>query len=187
MEREAQRMKIVLDAAEVETIVERMAIDLYLHVPSIENLVLIGIQSRGDKLAERLRILLESKMQRDGIHTKLPLGTLNVNFYRDDLVKNYDSPNVRAIDINFDINNKHVILIDDVFYTGRTVRAALDAIFAEGRPSKISMLTLVKRPGRELPVLPEFIGLDLSAADNEYIKVKLKEVEGEDLVSIHPR
>ncbi|NIZ18863.1 bifunctional pyr operon transcriptional regulator/uracil phosphoribosyltransferase PyrR [Entomospira culicis] len=176
-----------MDADEVKTIVERMAIDLYLHVPAVENLVFIGIQSRGDKLAERLRILLHAKMQRDGIAGQLPLGILNVNFYRDDLGKNYDSPNVKAINIDFDITNKHVILIDDVFYTGRTVRAALDAIFTQGRPSKISMLTLVKRPGRELPVLPEFVGLDVAAQDNEYIKVKLKEVEGIDEVSIHPR
>jgi pyrimidine operon attenuation protein / uracil phosphoribosyltransferase len=180
-------MKIILDADEVKTVVERMAIDLYLHVPAIENLVFIGIQSRGDKLAERLRTLLHLKMKRDSITGQLPLGTLNVNFYRDDLEKNYETPNVKGIDIDFDITNKHVILVDDVFYTGRTVRAALDAIFSQGRPSKISMLTLVKRPGRELPVLPEFIGLEVSAADNEYIKVKMLEVEGIDCVSIHPR
>jgi pyrimidine operon attenuation protein / uracil phosphoribosyltransferase len=180
-------MRVLLDANEVTTIVERMAIDLYLHVPAINNLVFIGIQSRGDKLAERLRVLLHAKMQRDNIAGMLPLGILNVNFYRDDLAKNYESPNVKAIQIDFDINNKHVILVDDVFYTGRTVRAALDAIFTQGRPAKISMLTLVKRPGRELPVLPEFVGLDFVAQDNEYIKVKLNEVEGIDEVSIHPR
>lgn len=180
-------MKIILDPSEVKTIVERMAIDLYLHVPSVENIVFIGIQSRGDKLAERLRVLLHAKMRRDGLLGEIPLGILNVNFYRDDLEKNYDTPNVKEIDIDFSINDKHVILVDDVFYTGRTVRAALDAIFTQGRPSKISMLTLVKRPGRELPVLPEFIGLDVSVSDRDYIKVKLQEVEGIDQVSIYPR
>ncbi len=181
-------MRVILDSNEVKTVVERMAIDLYLHVPSVQNLVFIGIQSRGDKIAERLRSLLHIKLKRDNTFSQdIPLGVLNVNFYRDDLGKNHDSPLVKAAHIDFDIDGKHVILVDDVFYTGRTVRAALDAIFEHGRPSKISMLTLIKRTGRELPVLPEFVGLDLKVGDGDYVKVQLKEVEGEDLVSIYPR
>ena len=149
-------MNIILDDKEVTTIIERLAIDIFQHMPDMKNLAIIGIQSRGDKIAERLIKLLEVKMSRRGDknHT-IPLGILNINFYR-----------------------------DDVFYTGRTVRAALDAIFEVGRPSRIAMLTLISRSGRELPVLPEFIGLDLNVGENEYVKVKLKEVEGEDLVCI---
>lgn len=181
-------MKIVLDAKEVTTIIERMAIDVFLHVKDIENLAFVGIQSRGDKIAERLRVLLHEKMARSGIkNPAIPLGILNINFYRDDLAKNHEAPQVNSTKIDFDINGKHIILVDDVFYTGRTVRAALDATFEHGRPAQISLLTLIKRPGRQLPVLPEFIGLDLKVAEEEYIKVKVKEVEGEDLVSVMRR
>lgn len=181
-------MKVLLDAQEVTTIIERMAIDVFQHVEDINNIVFIGIQSRGDKIAERMRILLEKKMVRNGtVNPHIPLGTLNINFYRDDLKKNHDSPVVNTTSIDFDINGKHIILVDDVFYTGRTVRAALDAIFEHGRPCKISMLTLIKRPGRELPVLPEFIGMAVNVSENEYIKVKVKEVEGEDIVIVAPR
>lgn len=178
-------MRVILDDKEVTTIIERLAIDVFLHTSNMHNLVLIGIQSRGDKIAERLIKLLHPKMIREGIkNPAIPMGVLNINFYRDDLKKNHETPKLGNTIIDFDITGKHVILVDDVFYTGRTVRAALDAIFEVGRPARIAMLTLINRPGRELPVLPEFIGLDLDIAENEYVKVKLKEVEGEDLVCV---
>jgi pyrimidine operon attenuation protein/uracil phosphoribosyltransferase len=181
-------MKIVLDSAEVTTIIERLAIDIFQHVPVIKDLVFIGIQSRGDKIAERLRSLLHIKMQREGIEDPLiPLGILNITFYRDDLKKKHDTPQVNQSQIDFDMTNKHVILVDDVFYTGRTVRAALDAIFEAGRPATIDMLTLISRPGRELPIFAEFIGMELDVQPDEYVKVKIKEVEGEDLVCVLKR
>jgi pyrimidine operon attenuation protein/uracil phosphoribosyltransferase len=180
--------KIILDAAEVTTLVERMAIDVYQQVDNINNIALVGIKSRGDKLALRLQKLLHNKMKRALVdYSPIPLGALDINFYRDDLKQNYDTPKVNGTEIDFDVAGKHLILVDDVFYTGRTVRAALDAIFERGRPAKISMLTLIKRPGRELPVLPEFIGLSLHVTNNEYVKVELSEVEGVDCVSVFPR
>ncbi|MGL4524666.1 MAG: bifunctional pyr operon transcriptional regulator/uracil phosphoribosyltransferase PyrR [Spirochaetia bacterium] len=178
-------MTVILDDKEVTTIIERLAIDIFQHTPDMSNLVLIGIQSRGDKIAERLIQLLEKKMVRLGINNpKIPLGVLNINFYRDDLKKNHEAPKLSKTMIDFDINSKHVILVDDVFYTGRTVRAALDAIFEVGRPARIAMLTLINRTGRELPVLPEFIGLHVNVKENEYVKVQIKEIEGQDLVCV---
>jgi pyrimidine operon attenuation protein/uracil phosphoribosyltransferase len=180
--------KVILDTKEVTTIVERMAIDVYQQVADIHNIAFIGIQSRGDKIALRLQKLLHDKMERAGVsYQPIPLGVLNINFYRDDLKKNHETPKVNDSVIDFDIDGKHVILVDDVFYTGRTVRAALDAIFERGRPAKISMLTLIKRPGRELPVLPEFIGLSLHVDSDEYVKVEVQEVEGIDQVSVLKR
>ena len=178
-------MKIILDEKEVTTIIERLAIDVFLHTPNMSHLALIGIQSRGDKIAARLIESLHEKMKREGMENpSIPLGILNINFYRDDLKKNHDAPKIGDKMIDFDVTGKHVILVDDVFYTGRTVRAALDAIFEVGRPARIAMLTLINRPGRELPILPEFIGLALDISEDEYVKVKLKEVEGEDVVCV---
>ncbi|MCL2519721.1 MAG: bifunctional pyr operon transcriptional regulator/uracil phosphoribosyltransferase PyrR [Spirochaetaceae bacterium] len=181
--------KVILDKDDVNVIIERLAIDVYQHIArKHNNLAFIGIQSRGDKIALRLKQLIEAKHKRVGNnYGEIPLGILNINFYRDDLKKNSEAPLVNDFKIDFDITGKHVVLVDDVFYTGRTVRAALDAIFDKGRPAKISMLTLIKRPGRELPVLPEFVGLDLRVGDGEYVKVELTEVEGEDKVTVFDR
>lgn len=145
----------------------------------VKDLVLIGIRTRGVPLAQRLAELIK---EHEG--TVIPVGTLDITFYRDDLTLISPQPVVHRSNIPFAINEKKVVLVDDVLYTGRTVRAALDALMDLGRPSMIQLAVLIDRGHRELPIRADFIGKNVPTSKRELIQVKLKEVDGEEKVLI---
>lgn len=172
---------IVLDEQAIRRALTRIAHEIIERNKGIEGCVLVGIRTRGIYLATRLAERIE---QIEG--TKIAVGELDITLYRDDLTKITDSqePLVKGSDIPKDINDQKVILIDDVLYTGRTVRAALDALMDIGRPSTIQLAVLVDRGHRELPIRADFVGKNIPTSSSEKIVVELKEVDQVDQVSI---
>lgn len=173
-------MKIKAKLADKETldrILVRIAHEILEKNKGSKNLVLIGMRTRGEFLAKRLR---EKLIAIEGVD--LPLGVLDVTLYRDDFRKRIKQPQVSVSDITFDINDKDVILVDDVLYTGRTVRSALNAIMDLGRPSSIQLCILVDRGHRELPIRADYVGKNIPTSQNEEIKLKMEEVDGEDAI-----
>jgi len=142
------------------------------------NIVLVGIQTRGVPLAHRLASEFK---QIEGVKT-LPVGSLDISFHRDDLASNMPVP--KGTEVLFDLKDQTVILVDDVLYTGRTIRAALDALCDLGRPKIIQLAVLVDRGHRELPIRPDFVGKNLPTAPHERVRVLLAELDGEDAVVI---
>ena len=144
-----------------------------------QDLCLIGIRSRGVHLAERLASCIK-KIDAEGV----PVGILDITLYRDDLTMISSHPVVHKTEIDFDINDKTVILVDDVLYTGRTIRAALDAIIDFGRPRSIQLAVLIDRGHRELPIRADYVGKNIPTAQNETVEVRLEEQDGRDEVVI---
>ena len=169
--------KIVLDSREMDRALTRMAHEILEQNKGIENLALIGIRTGGVPLSERLQQRIAAI---EG--TMLPAGILDITLYRDDWSTLSQHPIVRKTDILFSVDNKNIILVDDVLYTGRTIRAALDALTDLGRPQKIQLAVLVDRGRRELPIKPDFVGLSLQTAANEHVNVFLNEIAGRDEV-----
>ncbi len=149
-----------------------------------KNLALIGIRARGDILADRLAGII---YENEGI--KLPVGYMDINFYRDDIHIKLDQPEIRQTEILFDLQDKIVVLVDDVLFTGRTIRAALNQLSDFGRPRAIQLAVLVDRGHRELPIKPDYVGKNLPTNRDDDVIVKLKETDKEDSVSIasHPK
>ena len=162
---------------EIKRSMVRLAHEIIEKNTNLESMVLIGIRTRGKFLAQRLHKLINKNA---GIN--LSLGTLDVTFYRDDFRTNLGSPKVGASNILFEIEGRTVILIDDVLYTGRTIRAAMDEIFTYGRPSSIQLGVLVDRGHRELPIRPDYVGKNYPTSINEHIHVHLEDVDDEDAV-----
>ena len=167
----------LLGKNEIQRSIVRLAYEIIEKNANLESMVLIGIRTRGEYLAQRLHKLINKYA---GI--SLPLGTLDVTFYRDDFRTNLGSPKVGASNILFEIDGKTVILIDDVLYTGRTIRAAMDEIFTYGRPSSIQLGVLVDRGHRELPIRADYVGKNYPTSINEHVHVKLVETDDEDAI-----
>ena len=167
----------LLGANEIHRSLLRLAHEIIENNTNLNNAVLVGIRTRGDYLAHRLHKIIEKNTT-----INLPLGTLDVTFYRDDFRTNLGSPKVGASNILFEIEGKTVILIDDVLYTGRTIRAAMDEIFTYGRPSSIQLAVLVDRGHRELPIRADYVGKNYPTSLNEHIHVHLEDVDDEDAV-----
>ena len=142
-----------------------------------QNLVLMGMKTRGEFLARRIFESIE-KIEK----IELPLGVLDVTLYRDDFRTRLKQPEVSVSNITFDINDRDVVIIDDVLYTGRTVRSALNALMDFGRPRSIQLCVLVDRGHRELPIRADYIGKNIPTSNQEEIKVKMKEIDGEDAI-----
>ena len=173
----------VLDADAISRALSRIAHELIEGSSDLDRLALVGIQTRGFPLASRIRRLIE---ERSGV--KLPLGALDITFHRDD-VRLRDGvrppgrqPVVRATSIPFALEDMTVVLVDDVLYTGRTIRAAIDALLDFGRPARIQLAVLVDRGHRELPIRPDYVGKNLPTARDERIQVELVEVDEVDQV-----
>jgi Pyrimidine operon attenuation protein/uracil phosphoribosyltransferase len=147
-----------------------------------QGLCLVGIRSRGVFLAERLQKYIEKI---DG--NIVPVGILDITLYRDDLTLVSEQPVVHKTEINFDINEKKLILVDDVLYTGRTIRAALDALVDFGRPNIIQVAVLIDRGHRELPIRADFVGKNIPTSQNESVEVRLQELDQKDEVVIVER
>lgn len=172
----------LLDDKMIDRSMTRLAHEIIEKNKGIEHLVLIGIKSRGVPLARRLARKI---MEIEG--STLPVGQLDITLYRDDLsLKSYE-PDVKGLQVDFEINDKIVILVDDVIYTGRTVRAAMDAIIDYGRPSAIQLAVLVDRGHRELPIRPDYVGKNVPTSSKEIVKVKLEEVDEISEVSIYQK
>ncbi|PWB45814.1 MAG: bifunctional pyr operon transcriptional regulator/uracil phosphoribosyltransferase PyrR [Candidatus Methylomirabilota bacterium] len=169
----------ILDPPAIQRAVTRIAHEIVERNNGTENLVLIGLRSRGVDLARRIAREL---MLIAG--TETPVGTLDVTLYRDDLGKVGPQPVVRKTEILFSINEKRVVLVDDVLYTGRTIRAALDGLIDLGRPRLIQLAVLVDRGHRELPIRADYVGKNVPTSREEQIQVLLTEEDGEDRVVI---
>lgn len=175
---------IVLDEQAIRRALTRVAHEIIEKNKGVERIVLIGIRTRGIFLAERLAARIK---EIEG--TEVPVGELDITLYRDDLTKktNDQEPLVKGSDIPHDITNKIVILVDDVLYTGRTVRAALDALVDIGRPASVQLAVLVDRGHRELPIRADYVGKNIPTSSSEKIVVQLAEVDKHDTVSIHEK
>jgi len=165
----------VVNAAGINRTLTRLAHEIVEQNSGVEGLVVLGIRTRGVPLAERL-----IEKIRNIENEKLPLGVLDVTMYRDDVFKTIKLPSVQTTDIGFEIGGKTVVLVDDVLYTGRTVRAALDAVVDFGRPKAIQLAVLVDRGHRELPIRADYVGKNVPTSQNQEVKVLLSEIDGED-------
>jgi len=167
----------LLGENEIHRSLMRLAHEIIEKNTNLKNTALIGIRTRGEFLAHRLHKLIKK-------HSKISLhiGTLDVTFYRDDFRTNLGSPKVGTSNILFEVEGASVILIDDVLYTGRTIRAAMDEIFSYGRPESIQLGVLVDRGHRELPIRADYVGKNYPTSINEHIHVHLKDVDNEDAV-----
>lgn len=167
----------VADKEGLDRILTRIAHEILEKNKGSQNLVLMGMRTRGEFLAQRIYKKLKSI---DG--AELPIGVLDVTLYRDDFRTRIKQPEVSVSNITFDINEKHIILIDDVLYTGRTVRSAMNAIMDLGRPASIQLCILVDRGHRELPIRADYVGKNIPTSQNEEIKVRMIEVDEEDAI-----
>jgi pyrimidine operon attenuation protein/uracil phosphoribosyltransferase len=173
-------MKRILTAQQVQRALDRLYRAIRDELPPTGRVAIIGIRTRGETLADRfVQALRAAKPPRAVEH-----GVLDITFYRDDLSRRRGAPLVRATEIDFDLDDAHVILVDDVLHTGRSVRAALDALHDFGRPKVVRLGVLIDRGGRELPIAADFVGRAISAPSSQRIQVRLKENDGEEGVFI---
>ncbi len=175
-------MKKLLEAADIKRIITRISHEIIERNKGTKDLALIGIKRRGDILAQRIgaEILQCEK-------TKIPIGAVDITLYRDDLQLVSETPIIEGTDINFDVNNRIIILVDDVLFTGRTIRAAIEEILDFGRPKKIQLAVLIDRGHREIPIQADYIGKKITTLENEIVDVYLKELDGQDLVFVHKK
>ena len=170
---------ILMDGAAIGRTLTRLSHEIVEKAKGTGNLCLIGIPRRGEIVAARVRALIEKFYG-----ASLPCAGIDIGMYRDDLVSGYFVPDARVNSLGFSVDGKTVILCDDVLHTGRTVRAAIEAIFDLGRPAKIMLLVLCDRGGREMPVSPDFVGKNIPTSSRETIDVRFAEIEGEDSLGI---
>lgn len=171
------KQRTILDEAQISRSLTRMAHEVLERNKGTENIILLGIKTRGEFLADRLQ---DKISQIESV--KIPTGTIDISNYRDD--KAGQTVNDEDIVIDSDLNDKHVVLVDDVLFTGRTIRAAMDAILNSVRPSKISLAVLIDRGHRELPIRADYVGKNIPTAKEESINVALMEVDNENAVTL---
>ena len=167
----------LMSASEIERTLVRLAHEIVERSNGAGNLGLVGIKRRGVPLAQRIAKLIET-IEKAPVQT----GVLDISFYRDDLSTRDVRPVVEKGEIGFDVNGRDIILMDDVLYTGRTIRAALDALFDHGRPKSVQLLVLIDRGHRELPIEARYIGRTVPTSRREIIEVKLKEIDNDEQV-----
>ncbi len=170
----------ILNKNQITRIINRLAFEVMERHGECNDLILMGIYRRGTHLAERLKRIIENHINR-----QIPLGKLDINFYRDDWTSLKQHPIINKTEIDMDINDKKILLIDDVIFTGRTTRAALDAIMDYGRPAKVELLVLVDRGHRELPIHPDYCGKKVNTSKKEQVDVLLSEIDDMDGVILH--
>jgi pyrimidine operon attenuation protein/uracil phosphoribosyltransferase len=180
---EAQPERVVLDRDDLRRTLVRIAHEIVEKNPGDDAVAVVGIHTRGAVLARRLHALVGELTG-----TEVPLGDLDISFYRDDLPGREPSaqPIVHSSHLDFELGGRTVVLVDDVLYTGRTVRAAIDALFDYGRPPRVQLAVLVDRGHRELPIRPDYVGKNLPTARGERVYVRLEETDELDEVTIEP-
>lgn len=177
-----ERTVNLLDAASMKRSLIRIAHEIPEHNHGLKDLVLVGIRTRGAPLARRLSDLI---LGFEGV--RLPFAELEIAAYRDDLDRGKRPPRYEARDFPFPLDNKTVILVDDVLFTGRSCRAAIEALFDLGRPASIQLAVMIDRGHRELPIRPDYVGKNIPSSRREYIRVELSEIDGEDRVFLGER
>lgn len=168
----APASRVVLDAADVRRAVRRVALEIVERTRGGDGLALVGIRTRGEPLARRLAAEIRAAEALD-----VPVGALDIAMYRDDVFESGARVSVGQTHLPFDVTDRHIVLVDDVLYTGRTVRAALDALMDWGRPQRIQLAVLVDRGHRELPIQPDYAGLVLATQADESVRVRLSETD----------
>lgn len=163
----------LMSASEIDRTLVRLAHEILERTPDLNQLAFVGIRRRGVPLAERLAAKIESLEQH-----KIPVGSVDIQHYRDDLSTVSQQPVANAADISFPLEGKDVILVDDVLQTGRTVRAGMDALFAKGRPARVELLVLIDRGYRELPIEAGYVGRAVQTSPGENIDVKFQDIDG---------
>lgn len=171
-------MAVVLDAGDIGRALKRVSHEIIEHNHGLENVVLLGIPTRGSYLSSRIVEILTE------IEKEVPHGTLDITLHRDDLRTRAPKPLLPTLIPNGGIEGKDVVLVDDVLFSGRTIRAALDAIGELGRPKSVQLAVLVDRGHRQLPIRADYVGKNLPTSSSEIVKVKLSEIDGSDLVEI---
>jgi len=174
-----QVKSLIMDKAQLERTIHRMAHEIIEQNRGLEKIRLVGIRSRGVPLAERIAAYLKEIE-----NTEIPVGIIDITLYRDDLSTISHQPVIKGSSIDFEMEGAVVILVDDVLFTGRTVRAAIDALLDFGRPKQIQYAVLVDRGHRELPIKADYVGKNVPTSKEEIIKVSLEETDGEDSVKI---
>lgn len=172
----------VMDAEQIDKALVRIAHEIIENNKVVNGLAIVGIRTRGSLLAQRL-----AEKTRAITKAEIPVGALDITLYRDDLTTVAEQPVVHKTEIDFDIHDKVIILVDDVLYTGRTIRCALDAIIDFGRPKSIQLVVLVDRGHRELPIRADYAGKNIPTSQKETVQVKIKESDGVDEVVILER
>ena len=171
--------KVVLDGDDMRRTLVRIAHEIVEKNPDHDHLAIVGIHRRGALLARRLRSLLG-----DLLETEVPLGELDISFYRDDLGRRAEAPIVHSSHLDFPVDGMTIVIVDDVLYTGRTVRAAIEALFGYGRPARVQLAVLADRGHRELPIRPDYVGKNLPTSRSERVNARVEELDGVDEVSI---
>ena len=171
-----------MDELAVKRALTRLSFEIVEKSEDVSNIVLVGIKTRGIPMA---KILAENIKNHTGVSPALC--ELDITFYRDDLSKAYDLPEVKECHFDVDVTGKEVIIADDVLYTGRTARAAIEAIFSQGRPNKIGLAVLIDRGHRELPIRPDYIGKNVPTSQKELIKVNFEEIDGSTNVELYEK
>ena len=172
----------LMSATEIDRTLQRVAHEIVERSGGTQNLALIGIRRRGVPLANRI-----AKAMREIDRVEVPVGTLDITLYRDDLSKVAAHPVIQSSDINFSVDDKDLILVDDVLYTGRTARAAMNALFDLGRPRSLRLCVLIDRGHREMPIEAGFVGRMVQTSDTEIIEVKLREIDQDERVILVDR
>ncbi len=174
-----KKQRTILNAEDMERVITRMAYEIIETHRGVKDVALAGIMTRGDFLAHRLQ---EKILKIEGV--KVPVGAMDINLYRDDWTQISHYPVVRASKISFSVDNQNIILVDDVLFTGRTIRAAMDAIMDFGRPARIELAVLVDRGHRELPLQADYKGTTLATLHSDRVNVCLNEHDGQDAVFV---
>jgi pyrimidine operon attenuation protein/uracil phosphoribosyltransferase len=172
-----KQKKTILNDQDFKRIITRIAYEIIETHKGVQNLALVGIQTRGDSLAKRLADQIMAIEE-----SQIPVGSMDINMYRDDWTKISHQPTVRPSNIPFNVDDKKIILVDDVLYTGRTIRAAMDALMDFGRPARIELAILVDRGYRELPIQADYKGIFVDTEPEDMIHVHVTEHDNEDLV-----
>ncbi len=172
----------IIDQEGFDRTITRLAHEILERNKGAGNIVIVGIRTRGEFIARRIARIIEEVE-----HTTLNIGSLDITLYRDDLLGKLEQPELKGTEILFDLNGRDVILIDDVLFTGRTIRAALDELIDLGRPRTIQLAVLVDRGHRQLPIRAEYVGKNIPTSAQESIRVHVREIDGEDTVLLmHP-
>ena len=171
--------KVVLDGDDMRRTLVRIAHEIVEKNVEPEALAIVGIHRRGALLAARIKDLVD-----DLLAAEVPAGALDISFYRDDLASRPEQPVVHASHIDFPLEDRTIVIVDDVLYTGRTARAAIEALFGYGRPARVQLAVLADRGHRELPIRPDYVGKNLPTARGERVNVRVEELDGVDEVTI---
>ena len=170
---------VILDEAKINRALTRIAHEILEHNSGAETVAIVGILTRGAHLAKRIAAIIEKL---EGV--RVPVGLMDISLYRDDVHSKLDQPVVQRTDILFEVSNRNIVLVDDVLFTGRTIRAALDQIIDFGRPKTIQLAVLIDRGHRELPIKADYVGVNIPTAKSDQVVLEVKEKEGTDRVFV---